>query len=289
MPARHLVPLNNYLQQGAIVTSRGCTYHCSFCSSVTFNTHKYRYRSTAQVVTEMEALEQDYGIRSFEFIEDTFTCNPDRVMELMAVLTGRGFEWACQATVPDLVARPELVQAMVGAGCRGLFFGIESGNDAILRKIKHMSRQKVLSTIEHALDHGVEHLVTSFIIGHPWDNRETIRDTLDFASELRGRGAHTPISILVPFPGSPIAKWPDRFGITIHSRDFSQYRFDRSLISTRHLCREELQDIYFEAIEEVLSRSPSPGQKLARIPCGRQASLESSPAPINAADVDSLY
>lgn len=253
LPARHLVPMPRYLQQGAIVTSRGCTYRCWFCSSVTFNTHRYRYRLSELVLDEMDLLHERYGISSFEFIEDTFTCAPQRVIELMRLLKKREYEWSCQATIPDLNEHPELVPAMVDAGCRGLFFGIESGNDVVLKKIKHQSRQKVLSTIDNAQALGVKHFVTSFIIGHPWDTRETIEETLDLILELRARGAHTPISILVPFPGSPIGKWPERFGVTVHSHDYRDYYYNRALISTPHLTRDELEEIYFEVLEKVLA------------------------------------
>lgn len=258
LPARHLVPMEQYLQKGAIITSRGCTYRCWFCSSVTFSTHLYRYRSAASVLSEMDLLHQQYGIDEFEFIEDTFTCVPGRVLELMSLLKRRNYVWACQATIPDLQETPELLPAMIGSGCRGLFFGIESGDDSVLRKIKHMSRKKVLETIDGALDLGIQNLVTSFIIGHPWDTRETIADTISLILELRSRGAHTPLSILVPFPGSPIGKWPERFGVTVHSHDYAEYYYNRALISTPNLSREELWDLYLDALDAILSSSDSP-------------------------------
>lgn len=253
LPARHLVPIDRYLQQGAIVTSRGCAYRCWFCSSVTFHTHQYRYRSSALVLDEMDSLRDRYGVTSFEFIEDTFSCAPERVLELMSLLKERDYEWSCQVTIPDLDKHPELVPAMIESGCRGFFFGIESGNDTVLKKIKHQSRLKVLNTIDRARDLGVRHFVASFIIGHPWDTRDTVAETVDLIKELRGRGVHTPISILVPFPGSPIGKWPERFGVTVHSRDYKDYYYNRALISTPHLSRKELEEIYFEVLEQVLA------------------------------------
>jgi anaerobic magnesium-protoporphyrin IX monomethyl ester cyclase len=261
-PARHLVPMDRYLQQGAVVTSRGCTYRCWFCSSVTFNTHKYRYKSSDLVVAEIDELHERYGTKSFEFIEDTFSCVPDRVRELMGLLKGKNYEWSCQVTIPDLDKNPNLIPLMVESGCRGMFFGIESGNDAVLRKIKGMTRTKILSTIDHALDQGIHHIVTSFIIGHPWDTRDTIADTKSLILELRQRGIHTPISILVPFPGSPIGKWPERFGVTVHSSDYSEYFNNRALISTQHLKRDELQNIYLEILDDVLTSPLSPTELL---------------------------
>ena len=258
LPARHLVPMDRYLQKGALITSRGCMYRCLFCSSVTFNTHRYRYRASQGVIAEMDLLRDRFGIHEFEFIEDTFTCVPKRVLDLTAKLRARDYTWACQATIPDLQKSPDLLSALVEAGCRGLFFGIESGNDSILKKIKNMSRRKIITVIDRALELGVENLVTSFIIGHPWDTSSTIRDTIDLILELRARGAHTPLSILVPFPGSPIGKWPERFGITIHSHDYSEYYYNRALISTPNLSREELWELYLDALEEILALDGGP-------------------------------
>lgn len=277
MPARHLVPMKRYLQQGAIVTSRGCMYHCWFCSSVTFATHKYRYRSTPLVLQEMDGLRGRYGVNSFEFIEDTFTCEPDRIRDLCSQLEEREYVWSCQATIPDLIKNPDLTRRMVRAGCRGLFFGIESGNDRVLKTIKHMSREKILSTIDRALAEGIQHLVTSFIIGHPWDTRETIADTVKLILELRQRGAHTPISILVPFPGSPIGKWPERFGVTVHSRDYSDYYYNRALISTKNLSRTDLEQVYLEVLENILSSDVS-----SREPIGQMSRSRLLPSELEA-------
>lgn len=251
-PARDLIPMDHYLQRGAIITSRGCKYRCLFCSSVTFNTHIYRYRSSQDVITEMDFLRDEFGITSFELLDDTFTCVPERVLELTHLLKSRRHKWSVQATVPDLISQPGLLPAMSGAGCSGVFLGIESGHDPILKKIKRMSRKRILTVVDQAQDAGIQHLVTSFIIGHPWDTTTTIEDTVDLMLQLQDRGAHTPISIMVPFPGSPIATHPERFGITIHSYDYSEYLYSRALISTRHLTCHQLADIYFDILERLV-------------------------------------
>ena len=213
----------------------------------------YRYRESHAVVDELDMLHRRYGLDEFEFIEDTFTCVPERVRELMSLLRPRGFRWSCQGTVPDLIKDPGLVHEMVAAGCRGLFFGIESGNDEVLRRIKNMSRASILETMDRVQTAGIRHLVASFIIGHPWDTRATISDTVELMQVLRDRGAHTPVSILVPFPGSPIGKWPERFGVTVHSHDYTEYYNNRALISTEHLSRSDLEDLYFDVLEQIVA------------------------------------
>lgn len=248
LPARHLVPLDHYLQSGAMVTSRGCKYNCLFCSSVTFSTHKYRYRSAENVISEMDDLHRHYGIDMFEFLEDTFTAAPERIFRLCELLQKRDYRWGCQATIKDVSSYPDLLPVMVTAGCKSVFFGIESGNDGILAKVKGLRTTQVCDIINKAIDLGIKNIVTSFIIGHPWDTCETIKDTLSLMLRLREQGCHTPVSVLVPFPGSQIGNWPDRFGIAIETKDYSRYSYNQALISTRKLSRTELEDIYFDIL-----------------------------------------
>jgi anaerobic magnesium-protoporphyrin IX monomethyl ester cyclase len=246
-PARHLVPLDQYLQAGAILVSRGCPAHCFFCSSVSFNTHRYRFRSPSLVVSEIEGLHRAHGLTEFEFMDDVITSDPKRLRELCLKLQGRGFRWACQARIKDLEDDLGLLDAMAAGGCAGIFFGVEAGNDDVLRKVKGLTTAGVTKVVERAVANHLN-VITSFMIGHPWDTRQTIEDTFNLMLRLRDLGCHTPMSILVPFPGSPLAQAPENFGIRIESRDYSDYYHNRALLTTQHLSREELREIYLDLL-----------------------------------------
>ena len=248
LPARHLVDMDRYLQVGAVMASRGCPHRCFFCSSVSFNSHRYRYRSPRAVVEEMDSLNRDFGTVEFEFLDDVLTAAEEPARELFSLLGTRSYSWGCMAMIKDILKSPELLDLMIQSGCAGVFFGMESGNDQVLRKVKGFRTRDVLDIVKRALDLGLQHVITSFMIGHPWDTRQTIEDTFQLMLRLRSLGCHTPLAILVPYPGSELARSPDRFGIRVESSDYSKYCHNRAVLSTPHLDRQELEDIYFDLV-----------------------------------------
>jgi hypothetical protein len=82
---------------------------------------------------------------------------------------------------------------------------------------------------------------------------------------------------LVPFPGSPIGKWPERFGVTVHSRDYSDYYYNRALISTKNLSRTDLEQVYLEVLENILSSDVS-----SREPIGQMSRSRLLPSELEA-------
>jgi radical SAM superfamily enzyme YgiQ (UPF0313 family) len=98
--------------------------------------------------------------------------------------------------------------------------------------------------------------VASFIIGWPQDTRDTINRTVEYALQLRELGVHTPFSILTPFPGTPLYSEPDRHGIRIECDDFTNYTFSRANISTTVLSRDDLNQLYLDAIVRLSETYP---------------------------------
>ena len=139
-PARDLLPNAAYISHGrrrygyavtTVMSSRGCPFACEFCSNVVFGS-SYRERSPASVVDEIEqALALGYD--RIAFSDDVFTMRPERVVAVCDEIERRGlrFAWECLARV-DGVDRATAGR-MRRAGCRTVFFGIESGSDEVLR------------------------------------------------------------------------------------------------------------------------------------------------------------
>lgn len=104
LPARDLVPIKDYGQSGALCSSRGCPYACSFCSSVASNGHTYRQRSVSLVFDEMRYMHEAFGIDRFQFLDDNFTADTTRAVALSKLLLDQGYIWSCQTTVMELVS-----------------------------------------------------------------------------------------------------------------------------------------------------------------------------------------
>ena len=162
---------------------RGCPYICSFCSSI--HGTEVRYRSGESVVDEINYNRDRYGAYHFDFADSNMTLERNRFMELCSSMEERelGVMWNMETRV-DLVDQ-EIVQAAHQAGCQVICYGIESGDQDILRK---MGKSFTLDQIEYAVQVATEAgllVKSSFILGHPYETRGSVEETLALARHLR--------------------------------------------------------------------------------------------------------
>jgi len=249
LPARHLIDINDYIQRAPIITSRGCKHNCIFCSSVLLRGHRYRTRSLKNVLKEINELTKP-GISEIEVQDDDLSGDPVCLMNLANAFKEKAIYWACQGTISTFKEHPELVGTLSASGCKQIFFGVESGNDDILFKVKRINKKDVLNVISSVISSGMS-AVASFIIGWPEDTIQTIEETLQLALTLRRMHVHTPFSILTPFPGTPIYSNPNKFGIKIENYDFTNYTYSIANISTKHLTRNQLTKAYVKVIKSL--------------------------------------
>jgi radical SAM superfamily enzyme YgiQ (UPF0313 family) len=187
-----------------IATGRGCPFNCGFCGAQTVWTRKARTRSAGSVVAEIEECIHKFDIQSFHFTDELFTVNRKRVLEICDLIMKRNLKiaWCCSARAQKLDR--ELLTRMKEAGCHEISFGIESGNQEMLKKIdksldldeakKVVRLTKQVGIITHA----------SYILGYIGETEETIRDTIRYAKALNTRVAA--FFIASPLPGTPLYK-----------------------------------------------------------------------------------
>lgn len=209
MPARHLTDIGMYtslLGRSDIITtmftSRGCPYRCTFCdrpySPVLSG---FRWRTAKHVADEMEAC-AEMGIKEAFIYDDTFTVRRDRVFELCEEIRQRGldFKWDVRAHVNTIT--PELLEAMAGAGCDRIHYGVESGNDRMLKVIqKNSTVARIKDAFKWTREAGMETLAY-FIIGQQTETLSDIQDSIDLARELDPNYVH--FTIFCPYPGTEI-------------------------------------------------------------------------------------
>lgn len=161
-----------------LVTSRGCFGRCTFCSRSVFG-NSYRYNSPNYILKMMTYVSLLYGIRDFLFYDDLFVGNRKRLLEFCKLVHGKGFTWSCCSRV-DVLDQPTLLH-MRQAGCWLIEFGIESGSQKVLDRMqKNITIDKILKAINLTKSVGI---ITkgNFILGHPGDTHETIKETIEFA------------------------------------------------------------------------------------------------------------
>ncbi len=206
IPMHELLPLMKYrmpLIKGPftfIVTSRGCPAGCTYCIKHVSYQYGTRLRSPELLVEEMRQL-KEHGIHNIHMYADLFTVNRDQVMELCQLMIEEklNIRWTCNSRV-DYVDE-EMLQLMAKAGNWLISWGIESGNEQIL---KHARKGAYPDKAERALRWAKQSGIKNwgyFIIGLPGETKETIRETIDFSKKL-------PLDIALfhvaaPYPGTP--------------------------------------------------------------------------------------
>jgi anaerobic magnesium-protoporphyrin IX monomethyl ester cyclase len=190
-PARQLLSNQSYIQFGkkkygysitTVMSTRGCPYECEFCSNVIFG-GSYRERTAVNVVDEVEqALACGYD--RISFADDVFTLRKKRVLEVCAEIKRRGmhFYWDCLARVDSLDDATYV--EMYKAGCRRVYFGIESGDDTILKLMnKKITAEQARHAVIAAHQAGLE-VGAFFILFYPGETNQTVLNTLHFTTSL---------------------------------------------------------------------------------------------------------
>jgi len=204
MPSYDLLPMERYkadgVKFGTIVTSRGCPFNCIFCSSSLQFGKKWRGYSSERVMAELSILRNEYGRRSIEFLDDTFTLVKSRAIEISNKIKKEGLDisWAASSRV-DTFSK-DMAEAMHRAGAHTIYFGIESGTQKILDFIgKGITPEQSKISVKNAEEAGL-HTFGSFIIGFPQESRSDVKKTLKFSKKVGVDFAQ--FTIATPYPGT---------------------------------------------------------------------------------------
>ena len=182
-------------------TSRGCPGKCIFCTAPEFYGRKIRFRSTANVMTELREI-KGMGFKEVFFRDETFTAYRERNKEICQAMIDEnlGLTWIANGRV-DMIDR-ETMALMKKAGCHMLKFGVESGSGEMLRAYqKGTTLDQARQAFRDAAEVGIDthaHLV----LGGPEESPGTLANTLAFVKELNPTTAS--FGLLTPFPGTEL-------------------------------------------------------------------------------------
>jgi len=204
LPAIDLLPMEKYKagtkRFGTLMTSRGCPYNCICCSSSLQFGKIWRGHSTERVMTELRRLVFDYGIHEIEFLDDTFTLNMKRAIEIARNIKAENLDikWSGSARVN--LFNEEIAKAMKDSGAHTIYFGIESGNQNTLDFIgKGIKLQQAVDSVRKGNEAGL-HTLGSFIIGFPDDTVYEVKNTIKFSKKVKVKIAQ--FTIATPYPGT---------------------------------------------------------------------------------------
>jgi anaerobic magnesium-protoporphyrin IX monomethyl ester cyclase len=254
-PAHHLWPIERLRKYGKVVfpvmTSRGCTFWCEFCSAVRMFGRRYRVRSPKNVVDELEFLQKNYGAEQFTFYDDTFTVNQARTAKICGEIINRklNIEWDCETRV-DMVSK-RLLQKMKDAGCFAVWYGLESGSKRVLDAMgKGISLAQVIRAFDWTKDVGLM-AVVGVILGSPNETRETVWETVKFVERLDPDDVG--YYIATPYPGTPMYDFVKKKG-WLKVTDFDKYDTATPIFEIPTLSMQELREIREQAFQRFYLR-----------------------------------
>lgn len=233
-----------------IITSRGCPNECTFCENTTFG-RKVRMRSAASIVDEIEFLMSRHGVREIAFVDDTFTVRPQRIYEIFDLAARRGlkFPWSCMSRVNTVDEK--LLRYMRANGCWYVSFGIESGDEDVLKVIRKNIK---LPDVERVIDVSSRIGLRTkgfFIVGHPKETVATIDKTIDFARRLKLD--HVVVTVNTPMPGTVQFEQAREYG-SLDDSSWAAFNYWRPVFVPRGMTAEQLLEKHVEFLHRFYLR-----------------------------------
>ncbi|MBF0103584.1 MAG: radical SAM protein [Desulfobacterales bacterium] len=212
-PSRHLlknelyyrsVPYRGYQQTTAVMSSRGCPFRCVYCAVEKITGGKQvRIRSAQNVLEELTFIVKKLHIQHVAFNDDCLTLDKSRIVELCEGILQRNLQFTWEGLSRADLVDSHILKKMKQAGLVRISYGIESGNPNILKTLR---KEETLDQITEAFRITKEAgIVTrgSIILGVPYENRKTIKQTLDFVNHLKGLDQLV-VNVLQPYPGTKV-------------------------------------------------------------------------------------
>ena len=267
IPAYHLLPIKKYfpakgsykrLPAMGMMTSRGCPGRCTFCMG-NYLGDKIRVRSAEKIFEEILLLHNKYGIKEISFYDDTFTTRKENVKKLCEKIISEKLDisWSCFARV-DFVDE-DLLKIMKLAGCHQIMYGVESGDEEILKNIhKKISFEKVEKIVKITKKLGIE-VRAAFMFGNPGETIETMQKTIDYAIKLKPDVVI--FNITTPYPGTEMFKWAKEKGILI-TENWNEYDLSKPIMNLPTVKPEDVIKYYNKAYKDFYIR---PGYLLNRV------------------------
>lgn len=204
------------------LTSRGCCFHCSFCGLESMHKllgYGVKYTDEKTVINHIKRIKEEFGITSINFQDDIFTLKPKRLIKILEFLKKENITFRCMGRAG--IDKKETYKLLAESGCNGISWGIESGSQYILDRMKKLvAVEDNYNVIQWAKEYGIT-ARAFFIIGFPGETKETLEETKKFIIEADPDQAF--ISSFVPYPGTEVYNKSKDYGIINITDDYEQF------------------------------------------------------------------
>jgi radical SAM superfamily enzyme YgiQ (UPF0313 family) len=250
---RAVLSRNRYMQD-TMQTSKGCPFHCEFCSVYAFDGQQIRHKTIDQVIAEVMDINSSashYKKKNVIFFaDDNIIADKKYARELFLSLKPLNVNWSCQASI-NISQEDELLGLMRDSGCGAVFIGLESISKKNLQTMHKSINQRYdyAKAIKNIQSYGIL-VLSSFIVGYDFDSESTFDELKDF---IRETNLLMPlINILTPFPGTELFKRLEKEGTILH-KDWSKYDTQNVVFKHPRLSQKELKDGYNSIVRSAYS------------------------------------
>ena len=203
-PQNYLHPYLFCKKMMYLYASKGCPSDCTFCSNPRFHCHTYRVRPVDYVIQEIRFLYDNYGLDGVYFSDECWYLKRDLMRQFCRRLQEENLSihWGCELRFGIYDA--DDLQYMYDNGCRWIFFGVESGDPEMLRKVKkQITLEQIRTTVAACNRIGIV-AISSFIIGYPDETPQQLQNTIDLILEIRS--SICVCNIFTPLPNTEICE-----------------------------------------------------------------------------------
>ncbi|MCX5861869.1 MAG: radical SAM protein [Deltaproteobacteria bacterium] len=237
-----------------VQTTKGCPFHCEFCSVHAFDGQRIRSKTIEQVIREIQGINSSHATykkkNAIFFADDNIIADKAFAKQLFLALQPYKINWMCQASI-NISQEAELLELMRDSGCGAVFIGFESICDENLAMMHKgiNQRYKYIEAIRKIQSYGL--LVhSSFILGYDFDSQATFDELINF---IRESNLLMPlINILTPFPGTKLFKRLEEEGRILH-KDWSKYDTQHVVFLPARMSPEDLLQGYRKVVRSVYS------------------------------------
>lgn len=243
-------PVLNKKPTISILTSRGCSFNCSYCPYMVTQTEQWRRRSAKNVCDEIEYLQKKYGVKSLVFRDIMYTQSKKRALEISEEIIKRAIkvEWSCETRADCL--EEDTLRLLHKSGLRAIHLGIESPEDDIVKKsgripIKESQQEKIVRLCDEI---GIK-IIAFFILGFTHDTPESIMKTINYAKRLNAPLAQ--FDVMTPYPGTAFF---DQIKDRIVDTDWKHYTTHHPVVKLDFLTAEQVLEFKNRAYREYYLR-----------------------------------
>lgn len=192
-------------------TAKSCPFSCAFCGFPQ-RAGKYTYLDVAHVERELERLSEIPTVSTVTFIDDTFNVPKVRFREILRMMIDRDFGFRWNSFYRSDHGDDETIRLMAAAGCEGVFLGVESGSDQMLKRMNKTARRAdYLGALRTFREVGIS-TYASLIVGFPGETEESVAETVSLIET--GRPDFYRAQLWYADPVTPVWEKRAEYGIT---------------------------------------------------------------------------